>query len=328
MWLKRWLVLVLLVLGLVACGSAAEQSTESRGAAADDSMSEPEVAEEMAEAPAENSAADMDTGAGGEAAPDVQAQPFDRQIIYTAGLQIRVDDPRGTARALSSLARRYGGFVSGSEVYEIGFDEQRQFRADVQLRIPAEQYEAALEELRGLGEVLQENSSSEDVTSEYVDLQARVDNLTRTEAEIQALLDEARSRGDSMEDILRIYNELTSIRSEIEAYQGRLNVLSNLVSLSTINAELVPPELDTPISILSEPWRPSETVRAALNTLISGMQVLIDFLIYAVIVLVPYLLVLGVVGFVVYTLLRRLLGRRGDRRSPAPEPPSATPPQS
>ena len=359
----RWLLMLLFVTVVAtACGGSASDSSSESYDTADgveqvapmvvtseagemEVISEAVMAEEASdeaadmemavdEAAMDDGAATEGDAAGGamsapEAAPagDVEAQSdtFNRLIIYTAGMQIRVEEPRTTARTLTSLARRYGGFVSGSDVYEVGEDERTQFRADVQLRIPAENYDQVMSELRDLGEVLVENSTTDDVTAEFVDLQARVDNLQRTETEVQALLTEARSRGDKMEDILVIYNELTDLRAQIESMQGQLNVLGDLVALSTINIELIPPILDplptptptvtptptaTPTPTPEPQWRPDETAGEARSTLIDGLKGLADFLIYFSIAVLPYLLLLALVGYVVYRLLRGVVVRR------------------
>jgi DNA repair exonuclease SbcCD ATPase subunit len=222
---------------------------------------------------------------------------LNRKIIYNASLRLRVEDPRITAQSLQAVAQRYGGYISHANVYET-YDDS--YQADVQFRVNAEQFEAALEALRALAiEVIYEQRDSQDVTDQYVDLQARIENLERTESELQILLTEAREKTNKTKDILTVYRELTSIREQIEVYQGQLNLLKDSVSLATINIELIPP--DAPIELIDEGWNPISTVRSSLRNLSRGLQALADFSIVLVINVLPFLIILGGVG---YTLLR------------------------
>jgi hypothetical protein len=284
-----------------------------------------------AEPAAEETAGEAASGGDGaisEGQPQAQAQ-LDRKIIYTASLQLRVEDPRAVALSLQALAQRYGGYVSGANVYQIDEDSAR---ATVQLRVRTEQFDEALVEIRALAiEELNASIDSQDVTEEYVDIEGRIENLERTETELQALLTEAREQGGETEDILAIYRELTNVRGEIESYQGRLNVLSDAVDLATINVELVPPE--TQVELLDERWSATRTIRQAARALTGALQGLTDLTIYFLIAVAPILLLGALVLYVLYRLLRwfraaTIVDRRpatDDRSVPASVPPPGGP---
>jgi DNA repair exonuclease SbcCD ATPase subunit len=291
--MKRYPFLLLVLFLLTACGGApSEAPSEAFVVREMAGEAEYEVSEEAAEA---EMVADVDVIGNQPPSDDSQASQsaLNRKIIYNATLRLRVDDPRITAQSLQAVAQRYGGYISHANVYET-YDDS--YQADVQFRVNAEQFEAALEALRGLAiEVIYEQRDSQDVTDQYVDLQARIENLERTESELQILLTEAREKTNKTEDILSVYRELTSIREQIEVYQGQLNVLKDSVSLATINIELIAPE--APVDLVDEGWNPMTTVRTSLRNLTEGLQALADFAIVLVINILPFLIILGGVGY-------------------------------
>ncbi len=182
--MKRAISLLLVLFLLVACGAAdgGQRSSSEEGAtggASPPSSVAPLEPDDAAGGEAEGFAGDQGS-TGNDSQPQAQGR-LDRQIIYTASVQLRVDDPRVTAQSLQGLAARFGGYVSAANVYEYTED---QYYASVQLRVSAEEFDAAIEALRGIAtEVLQEQLDTQDVTDQYVDLTARIENLERTESE-------------------------------------------------------------------------------------------------------------------------------------------------
>ncbi len=271
-----------------------------------------------------------DEAASGEETIEAQrvntqnVQTSDRKIIYTSSLVLEVDDPRQEAQALYGVALRYGGFVSSANVYEYGKDLEGNpvFRADMQLRIAATNFVPAQEELRGIANaVISEQATTEDVTGEYVDVESRIRNLQRLEGEMQILLTEARERSNQMDEVLNIYRELTTVREEIEVLQGRINVLSDLVGLATINVTLVAPELPptptpsptptatptaTPTPIPAVAWDPGATTQEAVESLTQDLQGVTDSGIWFFITGLPRLIVFGTILLIAYVIGRRL----------------------
>lgn len=230
---------------------------------------------------------------------------LNRQIIYHARLRLQVEEPQLAAQTLSALAAQYGGYISHANLYQ--FDKES-YQGSIQLRVNARQFEAALEAVRGLAnEVLKEERSSEDVTEEYVDLQARIKNLEQLESELQHLLTEARQQNNEIEPLLTIYDKISKIREEIERHQGQLNVLSDTIALGTIDVELVPPEVI--VEVVAEKWSAMRTARGSLDTLSSRLQAIADLTIYFAISTLPFLLMLGFLVYLVW-LLSRWLARR------------------
>jgi hypothetical protein len=293
--MKRVIILpIILILALVAgCGSGGAQS-EAGFAPAPSATMAPAV-----EAPAKDAAANR----GGEAATDAIQEG--RKVIYNANMALIVKDTEATAQQIDGLAQSLGGYVANMNAYR---DYNNLLVYDITLRIPAEQFEAARTALRALAvRVENENINTDDVTDQYYDIEARLTSLRATEAELLKLLAETRERGGKVEDIMSIYRELTTIQAEIESLQGQLNRLDKLVALSTININVRPDELATPI--VENTWRPLETLRNSVGTLVDVLRGLVDLLIYLVIVVLPVLALLAIPLILIVLFLRWLIRR-------------------
>jgi hypothetical protein len=262
-------------------------------------------------------------GARSAARPEKQSAAASRKLIRTVDLQLEVKDSVGVAKRVEAMVHQMGGYVSASNA-------QRQGEVVVYtmtLRVPADRLDQALNTLRSLAvRIDREHQAVEDVTDRYVDLDAHRRTLEATERELAALLAESRQKGRKAGEIMEIYEKLTEIRTQIEQIQAQINTYDKLAALSTINLELVPAEAARPVADTS--WHPSDTVRSSIRNLIGFLRGLVDFLIYAVIVLLPVLLVIGAVFLALRWLWRRA-GRPFRRRSedlpPPPPPPGGGP---
>ncbi len=205
----------------------------------------------------------------------VPQEGFDRKIVKTADLGISSEDVRGGAARAQQVAARFGGTIVSAQTYRA---ENAVF-ADLIISVPSDEFEVALEELRGLGEeVTTDTVSGQDVTEEYVDLQSRERNLLAAE---QALLD-LYARAGNVRDALSIQRELTGLRGQIEQVQGRRQYLeqssdSARISLSIrpVASPPKPPPAWDPALIVARAWNSSLAVlqglaAAVISTLVFG----------------------------------------------------------
>jgi len=154
-----------------------------------------------------------------------------RKYILSAWLTVEcpdVDEARARAVVVVETA---GGFVESWNYWK---DERGKMVASLVLRVPSSSLSTVLEQVRGLGRVLGEQAYRQDVTSQYVDLEARVKNLRMQEQSLLGLL----GRAESLADIFAIQSELARVRSEIESSESQLRLLAEQVELSTINLTL------------------------------------------------------------------------------------------
>ncbi len=227
-----------------------------------------------------------------------------RRLVRTVDLELTVRHTTEAAQQLERLAARLGGYVANVD----GQRQEELMRWTLSLRVPPERLDEALAAAKAMAvRVDREQQKVEDVTDQYVDLDARLRTLTATEAELRGLLAESRQRQRKVEDIMAVYTELTEIRSQIERIQGQLLSLQKLIAFSTLNIGLNPEASARPL--VTEGWQPGDTVRGSARTLIDILHALGDFVIFAVIVLLPVGLILVLAIWLLRRLWRRL--RRG-----------------
>jgi hypothetical protein len=166
--------------------------------------------------------------------------------------------------------------------------------------VDAAQFDQALGELRRLAvEVRNESVRGEDVTAEFVDLDAQLKNLEAAEAQLQQILKQA----TKTEDVLNVYRELTSIRGQIEQIKGRMKYLSQSAALATISVNLIPDALAQPVQ--TGGWQPAGVAKTAVEALIAALQGLVNIAIWIIIVVLPILLIIAIPFVILFALIRR-----------------------
>lgn len=166
---------------------------------------------------------------GGPSMADVSSTTL---LIVTTDMDLEVVDFDEALDSIREIARKAGGHTASSSVRR---DDEGLMSGSVEVKIPAEGYGGALDAISDLGEVQDMRETSQDVTEEYVDLQARLDNSLKLEHRILGLL--AESTG-TIDDVLHVEKELASVREDIERLEGRKRYLDGRISMSTITVEL------------------------------------------------------------------------------------------
>ena len=255
------LFIVLLAFGLAACGAAGGESDTTEGAAFEE-LSQSTVADE-ATGPAATAVpfaasameegeqsisvssqgsmeepAEMEIEAEGstgffQSAPlsdEAQASvsPQNRIIVRTVDMGIIVPDVPRAAEEILATTRNYGG-------WQVTSDRSRTHRASLAVRVPAERLDEFVDSVREMSERVEyETSNSQDVTDQYVDNEARLNGLRRTEERLFEFLE----RAGNIEDALNVQRELAAIQLEMEAIEGRLRFLSQTAAFSLVNLSL------------------------------------------------------------------------------------------
>lgn len=171
--------------------------------------------------------------------PSAGAAAIERKIIRNAELVIESENPEESFRKVASLAESKGGFVVTSEAsQQTGTDEPGRMSMSVVVRIPAAQFDSTIEEIRKIGSrVMQDKRTGQDVTEEFIDLDARLQAKRALEAQFLEIMKQARAVSDALE----VQRQLADVRGEIEQIEGRRRFLENQSSLSTIKATITPP---------------------------------------------------------------------------------------
>ncbi|MDI6876711.1 MAG: DUF4349 domain-containing protein [Methanomicrobiales archaeon] len=212
-----------------------------------------------------------------------------QKIVRTARIHLEVQDVPAAVSALEDAAREGGGYIASSSLRR---DSSDRSYAEVVLRVPAGGYSRLVEEIPPLGKVLSREERGQDVTEEYIDLQARKRALDCQLEQYQRIM----LKAERVEDVLKVQTEIERVQVEIERVAGRLRYLNDRIDLATITVSL------------AEPVPVGEGVRhdfaATLNTGILGFFWTIDLIVVLFFALLP-LLVLGGGALVVYRWWRR-----------------------
>lgn len=250
-------VLAILISSLAACSGGSDDESATDG---DVSMSSEPAPGEMVEEEAamDRGGADDSAAASQPQVAQIQASDFNRRVIRSGDLELRVTDVEAAVRYARDAIADRGGHVASSTARSMGDDDAR---SDITFEVPSEEFDAIMGLLRDASQVVSvahESTSSQDVTEEYVDLQSRLSNLESTEARFVELLEEA----ESISDVLSVENEISRIRGEIEQIQGRINYLDQRTSYSRIHVAYLL-ETDESVNVVGKHFTPGETARAA-----------------------------------------------------------------
>lgn len=279
---------------ILGCGPDASRSTPGLASTA---QQEATVAEGYGGGYAEEAGTDaVPAVASGKSATASALQ--NRKIIYTTWVELVVDEYQDFERRIVDLVEQHGGFVSNSDT-DRRYNDQQSGRWTV--RVPIDQYSQFLNGVTSLGFAESRKENAQDVTEEYVDIEARIKNKRELESRVIKMLEE---RTGKLADVLEIERELSRIREEIERMEGRLRYLADRTSLATVTIncreeqEYTPPEAPTFASRVSRSWQGS------LDALITVGQ----HLLIALVAAVPWLVVASLpvaMGLVTYRRSRR-----------------------
>lgn len=222
-----------------------------------------------------------------------------RKLVKRSNLSIIVRDIEISKQEILNLTRRYNGFVANSDFRTDDFvgNQGREYSrtsGQINIKIPSENFEVVLSELRKIALVIQrENIFINDVTEEFTDLTTRIKNKKIEEEQYRQILTKAKK----IEDVLKTTQYLNKTRAEVERLEGRMNFLSNQIKLSDINIRISSEE---DISIFGITWSPLYEVKQSFSNLIDDLK---DFAngVIAFIFKLPILIIwLGII----YVILR------------------------
>ncbi len=231
--------------------------------------------------------------------------PGERIVIKNASLSVSVNDPAESMDAIFRMAEQMGGFVVSSNLFYYELESGLEVpQASITIRVPADQLDAALAAIEsGSGRTLSKNISGQDVTREYTDLQSRLRNLQEAEAQLQEIMGSA----TKTEDVLSVYNQLVSIREQIEVIQGQIQFFEQSAAFSMISIELIADAAVQPLNIAG--WQPAGVARAAIQALINTMQGLGSAAIWIGLYILPIGAILVLVVYLIWRIVRRLWTR-------------------
>ncbi|MGI9066402.1 MAG: DUF4349 domain-containing protein [Pyrinomonadaceae bacterium] len=251
------------------------------------------------------------------------AEAMNRKILRNADLTLEVAAPTEAQRKITSIAESLGGFVVTSESKQRqSADAARQgLEVTLVIRVPAPQFGIALEQIRSAGSrVIQEKITGQDVTEEFIDLEARL----KTQKALESQFLEIMKQANKVSDALEVQRQIAEVRTEIEKLEGRKRFLENRASLSTITVNLQSP---TAIAVNTSGF--GRNIREAVADGVDVAIAIVLFLIRFVIVMIPIFILVILPGwFLARFVFRRARKMQFSRAAPKPATPSDSSPDS
>lgn len=300
---KKALTIVMaaaLLLGLLGgCGSknlSVDADTSGSFLYADDGISY-----EMAmAAPAGMSGA----GSNGKSAASAASIPLpeNRKWVITMSLTAETENLTDAMGLLAEKIQASGGYVESQSISGTAVNSGRSPSAYITIRVPAAQLDSFVEDVSGMTNVVSSSRYVEDITLSYTDTEGRVKALKTEEARLLELMEQAQT----MSDLLEIEERLTEVRYQLENYTSTLRLYNNQVDYATLDltlrevAKFTPPEKQGF-------W---EKVTSGLaDSIVDLGQGLVDVAAWVLIEL-PYLVLVGLLGWLVVFLTRRSIKKR------------------
>ncbi len=312
--MKSKLSVLVLIVGVILTACSAMTPTLAANQERENVMEYP------AEAPSLGAADKSYEESMPQSAPDISANSglpqteAVRLVIRNADLSIVVDDPGKVMSTINQMAERMGGYVVNSNLWKsVNYNGLEVPEASISIRVPANLLNQAIDEIKNLTnnreeDVLSENVSGQDVTKEYTDLNSRLANLEDAEAQLRAIMDEAKKT----EDVLNVFNQLTYYREQIEVIKGQIKYYEEAAALSAISIRIQAHEAVNPISVAG--WKPSVTVSKALQALVDTMQVIVDVAIWIVVSILPTLIIIFLPLYLIFLAIRAAVRRSNKKR--------------
>lgn len=250
-------LLVVLVAGS-ACGKSSQDNptTKAKVVGSEGRLGAPDTAVEQEQGLSSGEAQGISRdeaalGAPAQSAPLPPLPGLPSKVIKTASVEIKVSKDRFQIQFSKTnvIAEALGGFISNSNVSETS---GKISSGVVTMRVPADKFQTAVARLKALGKVTAEEQSGQDVSREFVDLEARLRHAKAQEAFFLRLLDQSKT----ITDLLQVQQQLGNIQLQIEQLQGQLQFLKDQTDFSTITARIYEPGAKPgPVKGLGKAWR-------------------------------------------------------------------------
>ncbi len=282
-------VLVVLMAVFAGCNGAAQSGGSAGGG---DGGAVSTGAEYDAEATAR--ATEMAAESGGSGGDASSMQSIDsRALIRTGHVTLEVTDFERTERNLTRLVESRDGFVSDTQKRQRRVGDRTYLTGTVVLRVPNERFSETFEDVQEEGEVIESSTSTEDVTEQLVDIEARLSNLRAQRDRLRTLYEQA----NDTEAVLQVERRLSEVQTEIERLEARKQALERRVAYSTITVDI---REERPDRLgVDEKWYDIGFVGAFLES-VNGVVVALRAGVVVLGYVLPYLIVLatpiGLVG--------------------------------
>jgi hypothetical protein len=249
---------------------------------------------------------------GGNTSASLSAE----KIIYSYSATVETTKFDETLGTLNTMLGQYGAFIETSYVSgsKYGYDSFRS--ASYVIRVPVKNFAALTGGLDTLGNVYNENTTSENITAQFTDTESRLNTYRTEESRLLSMLDKA----DTVEDMITIEARLSDVRYQIESLTSMLRNWQNEVDYSTVTLYINEvEELTDQLPTQRTYW---EKIGDGFTATLKGIGDFFKAFLMVIIVASPVLLILAVIAVVVIVLIRKSTRKK---KTPPPPPPPVNP---
>jgi len=225
----------------------------------------------------------------------ISADNIDRKLEKTISLNVIIDNKEIFINKTKELTEIYNGY------WQNYYDNNSEYSPSVSIdvKVPVDQVESFLEEIKKNIDYLEnENLFVNDVTLEYTDLKARLENAKKEEAQYLVILEKA----SDIEDILSVTSYLNQARERIEVMQAQMNTMSNRTDYAVVN---IYARVLQNGETVTDNWSLKQTWKEAISDLIQNTKYFIEELLYSIVTNIFGLLFWGILILIAYIIYRK-----------------------
>lgn len=256
-------------------------------------------------------AAGYDDGAAKEKNIKEEMKSFERKIIINGSVSLEVTDFENSMKAITALVETHGGYIENSYVdnnstYYIEGRNKKVKSGNASLRIPYDRFKIVLDEIRAIGEVLSEDTSTVDISDTYYDTETRINNLNVQESRLRELL----AIANNVEEILKIENEINRVRIDIDLMSSDIRHWDKQVSMSSLYInlrEITDGELSG-IDVSTVWGKAYKGLIKTLNSIVSGAEILF----VSAVAFLPYIVILGILAVALVFIVKKIRSKKSN----------------
>lgn len=235
---------------------------------------------------------------------DISAEPSgtaehltqNRKIIEYVNLSVETKTFDKLIDDINATVKQSGGYIESSQIGGNSYYQNDNRNAELKIRIPKTKQSDFSEFLSENANVINRSVNTDDVTDRYIDTQSRIKALTLEKETLEKLI----TQSSNVSDTLTVYEKLTNVIAEIEAYQGKLNQMDNLIDYTTFTVHIDEVEKETKVQ--KQNWF-AKTWNGLVDNLSDVGNGLLNFLSFVISAL-PYWILLGLIAVVIVFIVR------------------------